>query len=208
MEYNNKMNFERNAIREILETPDNLDVEGAREIKLTDASEFIESLATEPDKPKPEVYEYRTTMLPAHEILPMSEVRDVVVSLYQDFESCKTLPEVQTLTLDEFRAWLMERNPKYEAFFKKFPRLFRNIIGPDSQKSRPRVFELIEMRRAQEQAGMSKKAREAQVGSYFRSHFSRPAKPGEEEAAVRAGTGYSGTAMTREDVKQELMKKK
>jgi hypothetical protein len=51
---------------------------------------------------------------------------------------------------------------------------------------------------------MTKKAREVQVGAYFRENFSRAAKPGEEEAAVKAGTGYSGTAMTRDEVRQDL----
>lgn len=202
------MNFERNPIREILDTPDNLDIEGAREVKLTDASEFINALRPNPDEPNPEVYEYRTTILPAHEILPMTEVKDIVVSLYQDVESCKTLPEVATLTLDDFRAWLIEKNPKYKEFFKKFPRLFRTIVGPKSQASRKDVFRLIEMRRVQEKTGMSKEAREAQVGAYFREHFSRPAREGEEAAAVAAGTGYSGTAMTREEVRRDLLKQK
>ena len=199
-----KMKFERNAVREILETPDNLDVEGAREIKLTDASEFMQSLRADSDAPQPEVYEYRTTMLPDHEILPMSAVKDIVVSLYQDFEDCKTSPEVATMNLDEFRLWLMEKNPKYKEFFKKFPRLFRNIVGPESSRSRAHVFKLIELRRVQESADMTKKAREVQVGAYFRENFSRAAKPGEEEAAVKAGTGYSGTAMTRDEVRQDL----
>jgi hypothetical protein len=201
------MNFERNPVREILETPDNLDVEGAREIKLTDASEFIQSLRTEPGEPRPEVYEYRTTVLPAHEILPMSQVKDVVVSLYQDVEDCRQLPEVATLSLDDFRAWLMEKNPKYKEFFKKLPRLFRKIVGPNSKQDRKHVFRLIEMRRVQERLAMSKQQREAQVGAYFRENFSRAAKPGEEEAAVAAGTGYSGTAMTRDQVRHELLQK-
>ena len=42
------MKFERDAVREILETPDNLDVEGAREIKLTDASDLLGALRTKP----------------------------------------------------------------------------------------------------------------------------------------------------------------
>ena len=202
------MKFERDAVREILETPDNLDVEGAREIKLTDASDLLGALRTKPGAPQPEVYEYRTTILPAHEILPMSEVKDIVVSLYQDVEDCKDLPEVATLNLDDFRAWLMEKNPRYKEFFKKFPRMYRNIVGPDSKKSRPAVFELIEMRRMQEHLELDKKSREAQVGAYFRKNFSRAARPGEEAAAVAAGTGYSGTQMTRDEVRQDLINHK
>jgi hypothetical protein len=56
----------------------------------------------------------------------------------------------------------------------------------------------------QEASAMSKRDREVQVGAYFREHFSRVALPGEEEEAVRNGTGYSGTPMTRDQVHADL----
>lgn len=194
-----------NPIREILETPDNLDIEGAEEVKLSDASEFINALPKDPDVPHPEVYEYRVTKLPAHEILPMSQVKDLVVSLCQDMNAAKELDEVKTMSLDEFRAWLMEQNPRYKEFFKKLPRLFRMIV---SNKQTPHnmahIMRLIEMRRQHEKSGATLETNQAQVGAYFRENFSRPARPGEEEAAVKAGTGFSGTPMTRDQVKDDI----
>lgn len=205
----NKMDLsERNPVKEILETPDNLDIEGAQEVKLTDASEFINALP-QTDGPKPEVYEYRITKLPEHEILPMSKVKDLVISLCQDMEACKHDPEVQQMKLDDFRLWLMEKNPMYKEFFKKLPRLFRMIV---SSKNTPNnlghIMDLIEMRRHQEGSGQTKKEKEAQVGAYFRSNFSREAKPGEEEEAIRNGSGYAGTPMTRDQVKADLASQK
>lgn len=192
-----------NPIREILETPDNLDIVGAKEIKLTDASEFMTTLKT--DGPQPEVYEYRTTILPDHEILPMSRVKDLVVSLCQDMEAAKELPEVKTMKLDEFRAWLIKGNRSYEEFFKKLPHLFRMIV---SSKKTPtnlgHILKLIELRRSQENSTHPLETKQAQVSAYFREHFARQAKPGEEEQAVKDGTGVSGTPMTRDEVKKDL----
>jgi hypothetical protein len=196
---------DENPVRDILETPDNLDIEGAEEVKLTDASEFMNSLRHKPDEPRAEVYEYRITKLPAHEVLPMKMVKDVVISLMQDVDACKTNPQTQHMKLDEFRAWLMEENAMYKELFKKMPRLFRKIVSARiTPEDKTHIMKMIEMRRVQEASAMSKRDREVQVGAYFREHFSRVALPGEEEEAVRNGTGYSGTPMTRDQVHADL----
>jgi hypothetical protein len=200
---------DENPIRDILDTPDNLDIEGAEEVRLTDASEFINTLPKDADGPSPEVYEYRVTKLPKHEILPMSMVKDVVISLFQDVDVCKTDPLRQNMGLDEFRAWLMENNPMYKELFRKMPRLFRRIVRADVPVTdKQHIMKLIEMRRVQEATDMPLRDRQVQSGTYLRENFSRPARPGEEEEAVRSGKGYSGTPMTREQVKADLKKGK
>jgi hypothetical protein len=196
---------ESNPVHDILTTPDCLDIEGAREVQLTDSSGFREALASNPDAPRAEVYEWRTTKLPAHEVLPMTLVKDLVVSLSQDVEASKNVEETQKMSLDEFRAWLIEGNPRYGEFFQKMPRLFRMIV---SARNTPvnigHIMKLIEMRRHQETSGQTLEQKQTQVSQYFQRHFARAARPGEEEEAVRTGRGFRGTPVTRDQVREEL----
>ncbi len=135
----------------------------------------------------------------------MTEVKDCVVSLLQDVEASRSVEETQHLSLDEFRAWLMDKNPKYVEFFQKLPRLFRMVV---SSRNTPvnvaHIMKLIEMRRHQETSGQTMQQKQAQVSQYFQSNFARPAKEGEEERAVRSGKGFRGTPMTREQVRNQL----
>lgn len=192
---------ESNPIADILTTPDCLHIDGAREIQLTDSSGFREAM----NSSSAEVYEWRTTQLPEHEILSMNVVKDLVVSLLQDVEFSKGVPDTADMTLDEFRAWIINSNPRYPEFFTKLPHLFRLIV---SSRNTPvnigHVMHLIEMRRHQETSNQSLKEKQAQVGAYFRANFARPARPGEEEEAVRSGRGIRGTPLTRDQVRQEL----
>jgi len=196
---------ESNAVQDILNTPDCLDIEGAREVQLTDSSGFRQALASNPDAPRAEVYEWRTTKLPDHEVLPMTLVKDLVVSLSQDVEASKHVKETQTMSLDEFRAWLIDSNPRYSEFFRKMPHLFRTIV---SSRNTPvnigHIMNLVEMRRYQETAGQTLKEKQAQVSQYFQGHFARAARPGEEEESVRTGRGFTGTPLTRDQVREEL----
>ena len=198
-------------IRDILTIPDNLDVEGAEEVKLTDASEFMKSLPANPEGPAPEVYEYRVTKLPAHEILSMSVVRDLVVSLIQDVEACRTDPRCAHFANDdEFRVWLMDETPVYQEFFKKHPHLFRRIAckAPLPPREKKFIMEMIAMKQKHLENNVPLEQCRMESGKYMRDNFSRPARPGEEEEAVRNGTGYSGTPMTAEQVKADLKKGK
>lgn len=194
---------EANPISDILTTPTCLHIPGAREIQLTDSTAFRESLRT--NDGRAEVYEWRTTQLPEHEILPMVVVKDLVLSLIQDVEAARNITSTATMSLDEFRAWLIEGNPRYREFFTKLPRLFRMIV---SSRNTPvniaHVMRLIELRRHQESSTQSLTEKQTQVGAYFRANFSRPARPGEEEAAVRTGRGFRGTPLTADQVREEL----
>jgi len=64
------------------------------------------------------------------------------------------------------------------------------------------------MRRHQENSTQTMEQKQAQVSTYFRSNFSRPAKDGEEEEAVRTGKGFRGKPMTREQVVREVTRGK
>ena len=135
----------------------------------------------------------------------MTAVKDLVVSLHQDVEASKSVEATKEMSLDAFRAWLIEGNPRYTEFFQKMPRLFRMIVSARATPiNMAHVMRLIEMRRHQETSGQSLKQKQAQVGTYFQSNFARPARPGEEAEAVRTGRGYSGTAVTRDQVREEL----
>jgi hypothetical protein len=202
------MSSERNAIKEILETPDNLDVEGAREVKLTDASEFIRALPHDPNVPHPEVYEYRTTILPENERIPMHRVMDLAISLYDDFDATSAIEETRSKDLDGIRLWLMEKNPHYKEFFKKCPKLFRSIVSGNSEKFRKHIMLMISEKWTHMEMNLPRKESDARIAPYMRQHFMRRALPGEEEAAVAAGTGFSGTPMTRDEVRQEIIKNK
>lgn len=200
-----------NLIEEILSTPDALGVEGAKEIKLTDSTGFIDALrgGSNADEPLPEVYEWRTTKLPDHEIMPMSTTKDVVACLRQRVEadSAKlgSADEPSFTDLDDYRAHLIAGNEQYAELFQKAPHLFRMIVsGKCTPRTMERIMELIALRSHQETAGQTLDEKQQQVSAHFRRHFMRKAREGEEEAAVRAGTGFSGTAMTAEQVRAEL----
>lgn len=196
---------ESNPVQDILSTPDCLDIEGAREIQLTDSSGLCKALASNPNAPRAEVYEWRTTQLPEHEVLPMTTVRDLVVSLNQDVEASKSVEETKEMTLDEFRVWLIAGNPRYQEFFQKLPRLFRMIVSArNTPINMGHIMHLISMRGHQETSGQTLKQKQAQVGAYFQSNFARPVRPGEEEEAVRTGRGVRGTPLTRDQVREEL----
>ena len=135
----------------------------------------------------------------------MSVVKDLVVSLLQDVEASRNVPETQEMGLDEFRAWLMEQNPRYQEFFQKLPRLFRMCVSArNTPVNVAHIMKLIEMRRHQESSGQTLDQKQAQVSRYFQANFSREAKPGEEKEALRTGRGFRGTPMTRDQVKNEL----
>ena len=203
-----------NQIEEILTTPDALDVEGAQEIQLTDSSGFVSALRSRnTDEPMPEVYEWKTTKLPQHEIMPMSSVKDIVTSLLQRVNADKVKfanpsADEPLVTLDDYRAQLIEENPRYKELFRKAPRLFRMIVsGKCTPQNVNHIMKLIELRAHQETAGQTLEEKQAQVSAYFREHFMRKAKEGEEEEAVRTGKGFRGTPMTREQVLEDITKK-
>ena len=211
-----------NQIQDILHTPDCLDIPGASEVQLTDSSALRATLrgaaassagvvahddgdgGTPPDV-TPEVYEWRTTRLPLHEILPMKFVKPTLEALVRDVEAAKSNPATHTMSLDEFRVWLMDGDPRYKQLFQKLPRLFRMVVSSkNTPENMAHIMRLIEMRRVQEASSQTVEEKTHQVSSYFRSNFARPAAPGEEARAVANGTGYRGTPLTRDDIARDF----
>lgn len=198
---------EPNAISEILTVPDSSAVPGAESIKLTDSSGFRAALAASGKAKNAEVYEWHTTKLPEHEILSAARVKTLAVSLLADVELYKNDARTAEMTLDEFRAFLIETIPAYQEFFQKLPRMFRMIVSArNTAVNVEHIMALIQMRAAQESRSMSAAEKQLQVSRYFRSNFSREARPGEEEAAVADGTGFRGTPMTAAQVRDDLSK--
>lgn len=199
-----------NAIDEILSTPDCLDIAGCEKIKLTESSGFQAALQGSKDakNKRAEVYEWHSTKLPDHEILSMDRVKDLTTSLLQDVRENTDNPEVSKMTLDEFRAWLIDNNSAYEEFFKKCPRLFRMIVSARNTPANiKRIMEMIEIRRVHQDKSRTLKENTSQISDYFRnSGMVRKALPGEEEEAVRTGKGFRGEAMTPNQVIEDLAK--
>ena len=213
-----------NPIQDILHTPDCLDIPGASEVQLTDSSALRATLrgaaasaavvahdddgdggGATPPSVTPEVYEWRTTRLPSHEILPMKFVKPTLEALVRDVEAAKSNPVTQTMTLDEFRVWLMDGDARYKQLFQKLPRLFRMVVSSkNTPENMQHIMRLIEMRRVHEASSQTVEEKTHQVSSYFRSNFSRPAAPGEEARAVANGTGYRGTPLTRDDIARDF----
>ena len=192
-----------NAIQDILDTPDCLDIPGARSVQLSDSASLQHAMA---HKPEVAVMDWNTTLLPTEEILPAARVKDLVLSLVEDVELFSENQETKNLSLDEFRAWIMEREDAYKELFKKLPRLFRLVVnGEKSGTKLMKVMELIEIRRHQESQNMTTEEKRAQVSDFFRTTFVRPAEPGEEEAAVREGRGFRGTMVSSSEIKQDLL---
>jgi len=198
---------EPNAISEILTVPDSSSVPGAESVKLTDSSGFRAALAASGKAKNAEVYEWHTTKLPEHEVLSAARVKTLAVSLLGDVELYKHDARVANMTLDEFRAFLIETTPEYKEFFQKLPRMFRMIVSArNTAVNVDHIMALIQLRASQEGSSMSMAEKQLQVSRYFRSNFSREARPGEEAAAVAAGTGFRGTPMTAEQVRADLAK--
>ena len=139
----------------------------------------------------------------------MAVVKDLAVSLIQDVEASKDVAATRTMSLDEFRAWLIDGNARYAEFFQKLPRLFRMLV---SSRSTPvniaHIMKLIELARHQENSDKSLTEKQAEAGHYLRGNFMREARPGEADEAVRNGTGVRGTPVTRDQVRDELSGKK
>ena len=183
------------AVRDILTTPSCADIEGATPLSLTDSSALRASLGANPAGV--EVYEWQTTRLPAHEIMTPAYVASVLDSLLAEVEGARNRPELEGVPLDEFRAYILSCNSKYPAFFQKAPRLFRMVVSPDFTPDKRRtLMEMVGMSKLHADYNIPLEKRQQHVSMYFREKFMRPARVGEEEEAVAAGTGLRATRIT------------
>lgn len=187
------------AVRDILTLPNYDHIPGATRVSLTDSS------ALRTRNSQAEIYEWQTHKLPEHEQMSMEFVTSVINALLQDVDAARAHPELERLTVDQFREYIMKRNPMYYEFFIKAPRLFRMVVSPNfTEEKKQRVMDLIAMRNVHEQMQLPVETRQQHVSMYFREKFMRPVQPGEEEASVAAGTGIRATRVTPEHLARDF----
>jgi hypothetical protein len=140
------------------------------------------------------VYDWKVSQLPAEAVLGMDRVEQLVQQVHA---AATVLYKQQDQEQDGVRRRLVETVPEFESFSRTHPRLFLLLTEKNSDPAhRMHVLNLIAMKRKHQQQGISLQRQQQEVSSYMHSHFVREAAPGEEEAAVAAGTGLRGTVVS------------
>lgn len=165
--------------------------EGAQSVALTDSKPMRDLLHANGED-NAETFEWHITKLPEDQIVPAATVKRVAMALYA--EVYVTRAREPTWTDEQIREHVVGGNDAFVKLARTHPRLILLLTGREcTVKKITHVLELIELRMQHEQAtSLSMEEKQQQVSAYFQSHFVREAKPGEEEAAVRAGTGLRG----------------
>ncbi len=179
------------------------EVPGAKTVALTDAEPLKQMLSMK-EETGSEAYEWHITQLPADQVVPAMRVKDLAVSLHADVSASRARPDREDWTDAQHREEVLRSNNAYEAFSRTHPRLVIMLTGSECTPQKlMHLMRLIELRRHQEGSAQTNDERKEQAANYFKYHFVRPAKPGEEEEAVRTGRGLRGTAVTRDEMLKE-----
>ncbi len=168
-------------------------VEGSTQHRLTEGSALRQELDRRGES-NAEVYEWHVTKLPEDEVLPMSRVRDIVVSLYSDIQESYALEERNVWSIDDHRRELVKENPVYDKFTQTHPRLFLALTEPNvSAEKRAHIMNLIGLKAEHKASNKPLLRQQQEVSSYFKHNFTRAANPGEAEEAEARGTGYKAS---------------
>lgn len=168
-------------------------------VALTDSSELQTALKRDQrdGDMQQSVYEWHVSKLPETQIVPATTVRQVATAFFMDIVTSRQRKERQGWTDAQHRDAVLRDNNRYEQMAYTHPRTLLMLSGSDvTEKKLQNLMDLIELRERQEQSSMSLEQKQAQVSRYFMSNFVRPARPGEEEEAVRNGTGLRGELVT------------
>lgn len=139
------------------------------------------------------VYEWHVNKLPENQIVPAATVRQVATAFFMDIVRSRQMVERQLWTDAQHRDAVLQSSARYEQMAYTHPRMLLMLSGSDvTEKRLQHLLDLIELRERQEHSNMSLEQKQAQVSRYFMSNFVRPARPGEEEEAIRNGTGLRG----------------
>lgn len=164
-------------------------------VALTNGAELQAALARDqPDGDlQQSVYEWHVNKLPANQIVPASTVRDVATAFFMDIVRSRQMEQRRGWTDAQHRDAVLVSQARYEQMAHTHPRLLLMLSGSDvTEKKLQHLLDLIELRERHEHSTMTLEQKQAQVSRYFMSSFVRPARPGEEEEAIRNGTGLRG----------------
>lgn len=174
--------------------------EGAEEIALTDAAPLVEHLRQQ-GATNTQAYEWHATKLPADQIVPAATVREVSMALFLDAQRSRADPARAAWTDAQHRDAVVEANSAYQKLSRTHPRLVLLVTGSEiTPRKLQHLLELIELRERHERGALTLDQQKAQISQYFMSNFVRPARPGEEEEAVRTGRGLRGTIVSKDQI--------
>lgn len=164
-------------------------------VALTDSREL--QAALQRDQPdgdmQQSVYEWHVHKLPEEQIVPAATVREVATAFFMDVMRSRQMTERRGWTDAQHRDAVLVSQPRYEQMAHTHPRMLLMLAGSDvTERKLQHLLDLIELKERHERSGLSLEQKQAQVSHYFMSNFVRPALPGEEEEAVRNGTGLRG----------------
>lgn len=193
-----------NSVEEIIYANSQADSNvGAERIALTDSLP-LRQMIERTGQTNASAYEWHITKLPEDQIVPARTVRERALRLFQDVCISRAHVDRRDWSDARHREAVLRGNPVYEELAKTHPRMVLMLTSQScDMRKLQHLLELIEMRASQERDGRTMEQHQAEVSQYFRHHFVREAKPGEEEEAVRNGTGLRGTMVTRDEMVRE-----
>lgn len=193
-----------NSVEEIIYANSQADSNvGAERVALTD-SRPLREMIERTGQTNASAYEWHITKLPEDQILKAYTVRERALTLFQEVCMSRAHADRRDWSDAQHREAVLRGNPIYEQLAKTHPRMVLMLTSQSCDlRKLQHLLELIELRAKQEQDGKSTEHHQAEVSQYFRANFVREAKPGEEEEAVRTGTGVRGTMVTAEEMARE-----
>ena len=142
-----------------------------------------------------EVYNWHVAQLPEDKIKSMDRVEELVLKLHTAAQALYKRKEMET-TEESVRRALVEV-AEFEDFSKTHPRLFwlmsARTVKPEH---RMHVLNLISIKRDHQHKKLGLKQQQQQISAYMHANFVREAAPGEEEQAIRDGTGLHGEVVS------------
>lgn len=164
-------------------------------VPLTNGAEFAEKVANDArdEGMRQTVYEWHVNKLPEEQIVPAARVRDVGTAFFMDIMNSRANAARTGWSDTEHRDAVLRSKDAYLDLARTHPRMMLMLASADvTERKLQHLLDLIELRERQERSSLSVEKKQAQVSRYFMSNFVRAAEPGEEEEAVRAGTGVRG----------------
>lgn len=169
--------------------------DGAEELAMTSSTHLRRELEKKGDT-HAEVYDWRITKLPKSNVLPMSEVRNILLSLYSDARDSYATEGRERWEEDDHRRLLVEENGVYDAFTKTHPRLFLMMTAREvPASSRQHVLNMVSLKQQHLDSGMPMEAQQKEISTYFQQSFTHKTVPGEREDAIDGGYGYDADAV-------------
>lgn len=161
---------------------------GATEHSLTDSTEFSRHLESRGEH-NAEVYNWHISKLPADRVVAMSAMEQLVEQLYMASQALYA-QRGSSCSEDAVRRELVSKETAFASMTETHPRLFYALTERTvSAKKRMHIMNMIHIKQKHQEEGLTLKEQQQDISAYMHAMFVRAAEPGEEEAAIAAGTG-------------------